>query len=43
MWLFNLVDEGYDVFLGNNRNTQYSNENKIYPDADNPSAANYAA
>ena len=36
MWLFNLVEDGYDVFLGNNRNTQYSNENKKFPDADDP-------
>ena len=42
MWLFNLVDEGYDVFLGNNRNTQYSQENKNFPDADNPDSPNYA-
>ena len=40
---FALADEGYDVFIGNNRATGYSNVNTNFPDADNPSSANYAA
>ena len=41
--LFKLVDEGYDVFVGCNRGTPYSNVNTKFPDADNASSANYAA
>ena len=40
---FNLVDEGYDVFLGSNRFTQYSNVNTNYPKADSPTDPAYAA
>ena len=43
MILFNLVDEGYDIFLGNNRFTQYSNVNSNYPKADSPTDPAYAA
>ena len=41
--LFALADEGYDVFIGNNRASQYSNVHNKYPDADKTSSANYAA
>ena len=41
--LFALADEGYDIFIGCNRITPYSNVNDKYPDADKPNSANYAA
>ena len=31
-----LVDEGYDIWMGNNRGTKYSLENPTFPNADNP-------
>lgn len=36
-----LADEGYDVWLGSNRATKYSNVHSKYPDADDPSSPNY--
>ena len=40
---FQLLELGYDVWMANNRVSQYSNVNRNYPDADDPSAANFAA
>ena len=40
--LFNLVDEGYDVWVSSNRGTKYSNVNPRFPHADDPSSPEYA-
>lgn len=40
--LFALADDGYDVFVGSNRGTPYSNVNSKFPDADNANSVNYA-
>jgi len=38
---FKLSDEGYDVWFGNNRATEYSNTNYRYPDADKNNGQSY--
>jgi pimeloyl-ACP methyl ester carboxylesterase len=36
-----LVDEGYNVWIGNNRGTEYSQRHKIYDASDNGTARDY--
>jgi pimeloyl-ACP methyl ester carboxylesterase len=40
--MLQLVNAGYDVWMGNNRATRYSNDNTLYPNADNPSHPSYS-